>query len=160
MRMKPLGYSFHLVFFLNDSSFFIPETSWKRITTWSQYHVWLNSPTLSRWQRWDWGTGQGAAVSAVVFSPCNLSWFTLKDRTERFAPREPHLSNLDKRAPSIACMSTTNSKNKREKSISVCSFFLFPAGVWGGERRPLFPRALPKGTQAFVLWSIFRLCII
>lgn len=59
------------------------EQKWKHITTWYQYLVWPNSPTLSKWPRWEWIMhGGGEWVSIIVFGPSNSSHFSISDMTD------------------------------------------------------------------------------
>ncbi len=62
---------------------FYTEQKWKHITTWFQYLVWPNSPTLSRWPRWEWiKCGGGEGVSTIVFRCSNSSHFSPSDMTD------------------------------------------------------------------------------
>ncbi len=62
---------------------FFTEQKWKHITTWFQYLVWPNSPTLSRWPRWEWiKCGGGEGVSTIVFRSSNSSHFSPSDMTD------------------------------------------------------------------------------
>lgn len=127
---------------------FFTEQKWKRITTWFQYLVWPNFPTLSRWPRWEWiMRGGGEGVNTIVFWPSNSSHFSLSDMTDRLTP--PRVCSVLPGQMTIVLHHFC--KIKFEWGESICFLFsLLSARLWRGERGPIFPSALPKGKQPYV----------